>query len=106
VFLASLEFGLWVLGSRLFVGFLSFFFFFWLARVWFHLYTLCMLRGALRFFNIFLCLPIYIKKKNLFIFLHILDYLLGNRKGEVLGVLFLMIIFGLKLLKENQGPFI
>jgi len=38
------------------LGFL--FCFFLLARIWFLLYTSCMLRGALRFFNIFICLPI------------------------------------------------
>jgi hypothetical protein len=32
--------------------------FFLLAHVWFPLYTSCIRRGALRFFNIFLCLPI------------------------------------------------
>jgi hypothetical protein len=58
--------------SQLFVGFcgfslfFSFFFFFLFARVWFPLYTSCMLRGTLRFFNIILCLPIKKKKKAIY----------------------------------------
>jgi len=63
--LAGLRFGLWVLVFWLFVGFVGFLFcFFLLARVWFSLFTCCLLRGPLRFFNIFLGLHKKKKKKK------------------------------------------
>jgi hypothetical protein len=71
VFLVGLGFGLWVLVSRLFVGFcgfsLLFFVFFLLAHVWFLLITFNMLRGALHFFiffNIYISLLTYKKKES------------------------------------------
>jgi hypothetical protein len=50
--------------SLLLVLYFFFFFFFLLPRVWFPLYTSRMLKSALRFFNIFLCLQKKKKKKR------------------------------------------
>jgi hypothetical protein len=55
-----LGFGSWFLSSLWGLRVFSFLFCFFACSCWFRFYTSCMLRDALRFFNIFLCLPIYI----------------------------------------------